>query len=141
MTPQDKDAISTLHDAYKRATGLDISLNMGRIFVWESWMVRGFALSDLVAVVAYIQGKIKRKERREESLRFTNLIQDADRFELDKAEMEKALNLRVKAARPVPAAPKRVDGREMPATPAGAHTERAASETAIKLLQDFRKSL
>ena len=73
-------AIQAMHKAYVDATRIDVVLTMQRIFVWERWFYEGFTESDLRLVVAHINQMVREKRRRPESLKFSNLIGDAERF-------------------------------------------------------------
>lgn len=79
------NTISDLHSLYCRLTGMHISLAFDREHFWFLWLKQGFTGADLELVVKMIWRKIPKGERRIESLKFRNLIEQLDRFEEDLA--------------------------------------------------------
>lgn len=78
-----------LHDLYNSLTGLDLKKNMAFLYYWEVWQAEGFTTDDLICVVRYLQRKIKSGQRKIESLRFRNLIQNTEWF-CDELSMARA---------------------------------------------------
>ncbi len=74
--------IKSMHEEYCRITGLDLPFSMKHHFQWEVWAAH-FTMADLALVVAYIRRRIKEKKRERESLKFSLLIGDYDRFAED----------------------------------------------------------
>lgn len=76
ITPQ----ASKLMDIYNAVTGYNLPLTMQRIFSWDAWMAKGYTGDDLCLVIRHIQFGIRKGTRQEGGLRFSNLIQDTERF-------------------------------------------------------------
>ncbi len=127
--------IDALHRAYVNLTGLEVPLNCMRRFAWENFIAVGFKSTDLTGVIKHIQTGIRSGTRRVASLRFDNLIERTDRFEMDVAEVRSKRNLAAKAARPRPRPTRAED-----LTHAGKNTAVPVSETALKILRDFREA-
>lgn len=74
--------INQLHAEYARMIG-DPAFpnNLWRVLAWDSWLGRGYTLSDLRLVVEHIQRGIKTGKRNEGALRFRRLIEDMGNFD------------------------------------------------------------
>ena len=87
--PEDMLAILRgLHDAYCARTGFDLRLNMARELSWQRWLAfSGFTwrVPDLARVIGYLRSEIKKGTRNAGALKFSNLIEQPDRFEEDHA--------------------------------------------------------
>lgn len=88
----------TLHANYVRLSGRLKPWRMDCVFPWEAWTCRGWGLADLELVINYIKQKIQRHERKPESLKFSYIVCDLDRFEDDLCEAKAARGLRDKKA-------------------------------------------
>lgn len=73
------------HRAYCEAAKCQLVLSTDRLYWWQVWMVRGFTVEDLRLVCCYLWAEIRADRRRPGSLKFSNLIQEVDRFEEDLA--------------------------------------------------------
>lgn len=91
--------VEMLHSIYCMETGQAVGRTYQREFAWTEFITRGFTITDLQDVIRDIRRAIGRGERRPEALKFSNLIQDVDRFE----EQLAMLRSRQRAARPAPA--------------------------------------
>lgn len=87
------EEIDSLHDTYRKLTGLDIAMRFDRERNWLEFIRAGFTKADLEAVINRILGLIKIGQRRGEALKFSNLIVMLDYFEEELAmvKSEKAL--------------------------------------------------
>ena len=79
--------VNELHALYCSMTGFEIELNFTRERIWGEWLAyrrnKPFDENDLRRVIGYIRQGIRKDERREGALKFTNLIGSPDRFEED----------------------------------------------------------
>lgn len=75
--------IESLHQTYLDYSGMICVLHTARYFPWEAWLERGFTEADLKLVIRHIKNEINDHRRTMAALKFSNLIQDADRFEED----------------------------------------------------------
>jgi len=74
--------IEQLHSVYCGLSCRELPLEFTSYYerhLWQTWMQRGFTENDLEQVIRWIQRKIKKGERRPESLRLYNLL-DPSRF-------------------------------------------------------------
>jgi hypothetical protein len=71
-----------LHQTYCRLTGQNLSLRFDRERLWFEFHRAGFALTELVQVVRYLQKEIRHTRRNVGALKLSNLLQ-LDRFEED----------------------------------------------------------
>lgn len=76
-----------VHKAYCAMTGLYVPLTMARMCTWHAWLCRGWTIDHLRLVVNFISHKLS-EPARTNSLRFSRLIEDMDRFEEDLAEAQ-----------------------------------------------------
>ena len=136
-TPQ----IEALHALYIDLTAMDVPLNPLRVYAWAHWLAAGYGEKQLRAVVAHIRQGIGCGERKPAALKFTYLIEDISRFEEDLACARRQYTLKQKANRPKPPTPQRPDGRPIPQTAAGLHSEVEANSAAAKILADFKARL
>lgn len=88
MTPESSlsPKLTGLHEHYCELTGFRIRQSVGELNRSHSWYLfnqYGFTDDDLVAVVRYLQRKIKDGSRNAGALKFDNLIVQLDRFEED----------------------------------------------------------
>jgi len=72
-----------LHAWFCANTDQPLPLTMDRLMTWEHWLARGHNGPELAKVIKYLRRAIDRCERRQGSLKFSNLIADVDRFEED----------------------------------------------------------
>lgn len=79
-------ALKVLHDEYCRLIGSTLALTLDRMYWWSAWKARGFTIEDLRLVVTTIQKGIRDDRRRFGALKWSNLIQCADRFEEELSE-------------------------------------------------------
>lgn len=83
MTPQ----TSAMHAAYCRLTGYDLTLDYMKLQAWHTWQTyrkhEPFTLVDLQLVICFLQSQIKAGERKKGCLKFWNLVESPDYFELD----------------------------------------------------------
>jgi hypothetical protein len=75
-----------LHSAYCRLTRRDVAWNMSRLWVWEQYAARLFSEADLALMVKYLRLRISQGRRHPESLKFSTLLHDLDKFEEDLLE-------------------------------------------------------
>jgi hypothetical protein len=80
---------------------MDVPYSMARHFQWESWWAHGYREADLHCVIAYLLEKIRAGHRFLESLKFSNLIGNTERFAED-LSVARAWN-RANSGRPDPA--------------------------------------
>lgn len=76
---------TSIHSAYCRLAQADLTLTMDRLYYWNAWLSRGFTEADLRLVIRYLLHEVKAGRRFPGSLKWCNLIQNADRFEEDLA--------------------------------------------------------
>lgn len=81
----DTKSINALHSEYCRLARAQIALTTDRAYWWGAWVKRGFVIDDLQLVITAIRNGIKSKRRYPEALKWSNLIQDLDKFEEDLA--------------------------------------------------------
>lgn len=83
MTPQ----TSAMHAEYCRLTGYDLTLDYMKLQAWHTWQTyrkhEPFTLVDLQLVIRFLQSQIKAGERKKGCLKFWNLVESPDYFELD----------------------------------------------------------
>lgn len=91
-TPTEK-----IHAAYCRLVGCSLSLTMDRMYWWGHWLARGWGEPELTLVVESLQKRIRNGERNVGALKWSNLIQQAQRFEEELVEA-KALKRNAKPA-------------------------------------------
>jgi hypothetical protein len=136
-----------LHAAYCRLTGHVLGMNFARESAWFEWLrwrrPNPFSQNDLSCVVGHLREAIRKGDRRPAALAFRNLIGMPDYFEED-------LALARQAARPRAAAAPRIvrtttangatTERRVP-DPGTEDTSRPVSESALKLLREFKATL
>lgn len=83
MNAPTTDETKKLHDFYCNLVAIQLPFSMQRHYLWEHWCSRGFTECDLRDVVRYIKARIQDGYRQRESLKFSNLIGDTERFEED----------------------------------------------------------
>lgn len=83
---KDDGIIRQLHTRYCSLTGLNLALNMPKIYAWDIWLNRGWAMVDLETVIAHLRRTITPKERLIRYFQFRNLIERPDDFEATLAE-------------------------------------------------------
>ena len=93
--------IETLHGIYTRQTGQAVRLDMGRIYLWEVWLAKGFTNSDLFDLIRHLRAEIREGNRRPGCLKFSNLIGLPDAFEEDLAQLRAATRPRPPTQRTV----------------------------------------
>ena len=130
-----KPTCEEAHRAFVNLTGLEVPLNMGRIYYWEIWISAGYSVEDLRQVVANIRAGMKSKRRNIGALKFSNLIGNMERWEEELSEARAARNIAVKASRPKPRPTRAQD-----LTEAGPNTAHPVSESALRILREFRAS-
>lgn len=141
------DQIPALHGEYCRLTGQSIALNYTREAAWFEWLRwrrhQPYTVQDLQAVVGYLQQAIRKGDRRPACLAFRNLIGMPDWFEEDLALARQSLRPR-HASAPRVVRTTGADGvtTERRMTCAGTDdTSKPVSETALKLLREFKETL
>lgn len=77
-----QQSINSVHKVFVELTGMPLVLTMGRIFIYEQWLLQ-FTEADLRVVVPYIKKGIKSGRRQPGALKFSNLIENPERFEED----------------------------------------------------------
>lgn len=77
-----QQSINSVHKVFVELTGMPLVLTMGRIFIYEQWLLQ-FTEADLRIVVPYIKKGIKAGRRQPGALKFSNLIENPARFEED----------------------------------------------------------
>lgn len=96
--------VQALHARYCAATAFDLALNYVRIRAWHDWLKWGdWNEADLALVIGYLRRKIAAGDRNPGSLKFSNLIEQPDRFEEDLA-LARSEN-RIRRPDSAPAAP------------------------------------
>jgi hypothetical protein len=106
MPPNLPQLVKALHAAYEARTGYKIALNIVRErswYEWLKWSDFAWTETELARVIGYLRRKIGKGERNEGALKFSNLIEQPDRFEED-------LNLAVEEAAKSPFKPRRSEG-------------------------------
>lgn len=76
--------IQELHDTYCSLIGEKLSLGLGeysRESFWQHYLKAGFNVADLRLVMRHLKREIHGERRNKGCLRFSNLIQQLDRFE------------------------------------------------------------
>lgn len=76
-----------MHAEYCRLTGYDLTLDYLKLQAWHTWQTyrkhEPFTLADLQLVICFLQSQIKAGERKKGCLKFWNLVESPDYFELD----------------------------------------------------------
>lgn len=86
MNTNPESTVAALHAAFCEATGFEIKLNHVRLRFWFEWLKWGdWTPADLHLVVGYLRKEIATGNRNPGSLKFSNLIEQPDRFEEDLA--------------------------------------------------------
>lgn len=93
----DNSTISNLHHEYRTLTGYDLGLDYWRERCWADWCSKGFTVEDLRLVVRWLKDGIRKETRRPGCLKFSNLIQQLDRFEEDLVEAKAELRNKIHA--------------------------------------------
>ena len=106
----ESDTIHPLHHEYCRLVGFNLALTIERHYWWTAWLARGWTMEDLRLVIRYLQQQIKEGKRNSGALKWSNLIQDANRYEED-LQMARAEQ---RNRRPPPAPLERVIGQWSP---------------------------
>lgn len=78
---RDKEQVAELHAVYRSMTGMDVQLRFNREASWVYWVQAGFRQEDLVAVLKRLLAMVRNGDRRPECLKFSNVIEQLDRFE------------------------------------------------------------
>lgn len=76
--------VSVLHTAYQKLTGLKLPLIAvcdARRLAWEHFIAAGHSLKELETVILWLKGEIRAERRQPGALRFSNLIEDLNRFD------------------------------------------------------------
>lgn len=76
-------AIASLHECYVRLSGFTIRLDAMRERSWFEFISAGFTFEDLRVVMKYLRKEINSGKRNLGALKFSNLVQQLDRFEED----------------------------------------------------------
>lgn len=144
MTPADIDAqVSLCHSAYCKLTGMP--LRMGSLFdtrklAWQRFVAAGFTFHDVELVLTYLKAEIRAGRRLPGSQRFSNLIENLERFE-EEAVTAKAVSRNQK---PVPLAKDKVLAQARPlVTPSAPVTDTVKTAGSIipKLLAEMRAAV
>lgn len=96
MTPA--EPVKALHDLYVTATGHEIRINPLRERAWHEWQKYGHTRADLALVIAYLRKEIANTRRNPGALKFSNLVEQPDRFEEDLALARAANRIRSRPA-------------------------------------------
>lgn len=75
--------VSVLHTAYQKLTGLKLPLIAvcdARRLAWEHFIAAGHSLKELETVILWLKGEIRAERRHPGALRFSNLVEDLNRF-------------------------------------------------------------
>lgn len=83
MTPIDQALIKQLHQAYCQLTGFELSMAYDRERFWYEYLKAGFNQEDLRLVLIHLKRGIRAKERNPGCLKFSNLIQPLQDFEME----------------------------------------------------------
>lgn len=92
--------IARIHGIWNKATGQNIPLGVCSYEIehgWHQWLKAGYGESDLLMVVSYLQGEIRKGERRPAALRWSNCIGDVLRF-AEEVQLAKAEKRNLKTA-------------------------------------------
>lgn len=102
---QPSETIKALHAAYCQETGLHIQLTQQRMFAWDAWITHGagatppWGIPQLVAVIQFLQVESRQGDRNKGCLKFNNLIEDFEGFELELAYARKDYLAKQRAAK------------------------------------------
>jgi hypothetical protein len=130
MSPK-AQLVRTLHDTYVARTGLEIGLNMMRERTWSEWLTwsgDSWTPTELSRCIAYLKAEIRKGNRNEGALKFSNLIGDPVKFEEDLALALKELRSDPYARRPTP-----------PSAPAPAPVDTATPEADARPFSEYLK--
>lgn len=75
------NTIPDLQRLYTQLTGFHLSTSYMREYAWSEFLRRGHTEAELVKTVTWLRGEIRKGNRNPGALRFSNLIEDCDRFE------------------------------------------------------------
>lgn len=70
-----------MHKTYCELSGMDVLLRFDRTSAWMQFMRENFTKNDLVAVLERLRILVKKGDRRPECLKFSNVVEQLDRFE------------------------------------------------------------
>lgn len=111
-TRQFEEEIRAMHEAYVRASGLSVILNITRLRAWWELHGLGFRAAHVVIVAAWLKKEIQKAQngqrgalRPPAAMNFSNFTRP-DKFEEDHAQAVAAMKIRTPAAgMPQPALP------------------------------------
>lgn len=129
-SPVNRAAIEQAHQLYCQLTGQALRLAFDRERMWYELLRLGYSLSEVRAVVLYLQRQIRAGNRNVGALKLSNLLQP-DRFEEDLQISKVRLRPPAPAPPPVPAVPKPLDPIQ----------QKMGRERALQCLRQIRESL
>jgi hypothetical protein len=116
--PNVPQLVKALHATYEARTGYKLALNMVRERAWYDWLKWSeftWTETELARVIGYLRRKIGKGERNDGALKFSNLIEQPDRFEEDlNLALEESKNTFAGRARPQAAAKPAAEAEEAP---------------------------
>lgn len=135
------DEVQRLHKIYCELTCHDYPLPVGRYYLWENFIARGYGEAELRIVINNMNRGIRNQERREGCLRLCNLLLDMDTFAEELAMARKVFRKKP-AYSPQKAAVLRATGRhDEPATPEARSVGVIAERMKLaSMLQQWRTS-
>lgn len=74
-------SVPELHKVYCAMSGMDVPLRFNRESSWVDFIRSGFTQADLESVLKRLLRLVHAGERRPESLKFSNVVEQLDRFE------------------------------------------------------------
>lgn len=81
MGATNHDQVRVLHEAYEQLSGMQVPLRFNREASWVYFAQAGFTLEDLQAVITRLADQVRKGFRRPECLKFSNVVEQLDRFE------------------------------------------------------------
>lgn len=84
--------VKALHDTYCAISRMPVGLRFNRESSWVDFIRAGFTKTDLEAVLNRLVRMVEQGERRPECLKFSNTIEQPDRFEEELAVIKAAEN-------------------------------------------------
>jgi hypothetical protein len=139
--------IAVMHAAYQTQSGQKVVLNMFRERAWFEWLIwrtgNPFTISDVIIVCRYLRSQILKGDRNPGCLKFSNMIQDPDRFEEDLAMAAQFYRPKT-APKPQTIRTRTPDGNtteRRTMTDGTENTSKPVSEAALRLLRECKESL
>lgn len=85
-------SVKDLHDTYCAISKMPVGLRFNRESAWVDFIRAGFTKTDLEAVLNRLVRMVEQGERRPECLKFSNTIEQPDRFEEELAMIKAEAN-------------------------------------------------